>query len=60
MDKENKDMATTGNTSYDPDAAELLKDLEDDDDDLVPRLQLRHQSTVRWSIFWRPQAIWKH
>lgn len=36
MDKENKDMANTGNASYDPDAAELLKDLEDDDDDFVP------------------------
>ncbi len=33
MDKENNDIMTADNTSYDADAAELLKDLEDDEDD---------------------------
>lgn len=33
MDKENKDNVTASNASYDPDAAELLKDLEDEDEE---------------------------
>lgn len=33
MDKENKDIVTANNASYDPDAAELLKDLEDEDEE---------------------------
>ena len=36
MDKENKDMITPDENAYDPDAAELLKDLNDDDDDFNP------------------------
>ena len=33
MDTENNDFTKANNASYDPDAAELLKDLEDDEDD---------------------------